>query len=225
MKKLIIGSLLLSCLQSSAQDCGNYYYMQNNKTVEVTIKDKKGSPTGKQVYTITDAKTSGGTASSTVNSEMFDKKGKSVAKTTTNMRCNNGVLMMDMKMMMPQAQAEQFGSASASADNVYMEYPSKMNVGEQLKDGTLQMEMNNGGMKSSLSYIVTDRKVEAKESVTTPAGTWECYKITFKAKMNMRMMGIGMPVNIEGTEWYAPGFGVIKTETKGGGGTEVTSIK
>ncbi len=71
---------------------------------------------------------------------------------------------------------------------------------------------------------VTDRKVEAKEAVTTTAGTWDCYKISFKSKMVIKMTVIGIPLNLSGTEWYAPGVGVIKTESKNGG-TAITSIK
>jgi hypothetical protein len=37
------------------------------------------------------------------------------------------------------------------------------------------------------------------------------------------MMGMSIPVNIEGTEWFCPGFGIVKTETKYGT-TLVTSI-
>ena len=37
-------------------------------------------------------------------------------------------------------------------------------------------------------------------------------------------MGIGVPIKDEGTEWFAPGFGVVKTEGKHGG-TAITSIK
>jgi hypothetical protein len=37
-------------------------------------------------------------------------------------------------------------------------------------------------------------------------------------------MGVGIPVNIEGTEWFAPGFGIVKTESKHGS-TAITSIK
>jgi hypothetical protein len=42
--------------------------------------------------------------------------------------------------------------------------------------------------------------------------------------MKIKTMGIGMPMNIEGTEWFAPGFGVVKTQSKQGG-TEIVSIK
>jgi hypothetical protein len=37
-------------------------------------------------------------------------------------------------------------------------------------------------------------------------------------------IGIGIPINADVTEWYAPGFGVVKTES-GGGKTEITAIK
>ena len=98
-----------------------------------------------------------------------------------------------------------------------------MKVGDQLKDGNLNMTLNNSGMVQTLIYNVTERKVEGKESITTPAGTWDCFKITFKGKMNLKMI-IGVNLNMDGTEWYAPGFGIVKTQSKNGG-TEVTAIQ
>lgn len=88
----------------------------------------------------------------------------------------------------------------------------------------MDMELDNNGLKQSIHMEVTNRKVEARESVTTTAGTWDCYKISYKSKITIKTMGIGMPINIDGTEWYAPGFGVVKTESKNGG-TAITSIK
>jgi hypothetical protein len=38
------------------------------------------------------------------------------------------------------------------------------------------------------------------------------------------MMGVGIPVNMDGVEWYAPGFGVVKTQSKHGA-TEISAIK
>jgi hypothetical protein len=70
---------------------------------------------------------------------------------------------------------------------------------------------------------MTKRKVEGRESVTTPAGTWNCFKITYHSKMIFKM-GIGIPMNMDVTEWWAPGFGVVKTESDSGK-TEITAIK
>lgn len=226
MKKISLLALLacVFAIPGMAQDCKTYYYLQNNKTIEMTFYNKKGDETGKQVYTVTDVKNGGGTTTGQLSSEMFDKKGKSFAKAKGTIQCKGGVMMVDMKMSLPAAQQEQFGTTDAKADNIYMEYPASMNIGDQLKDATMDMEIENKGMKQSVSMVVNNRKVEGKESVTTPAGTWECYKISYKSKITIRTMGIGIPVNIEGTEWFAPRFGIVKTQSKHGG-TAITSIK
>jgi hypothetical protein len=107
---------------------------------------------------------------------------------------------------------------------MYMEYPQGMKVGDQLKDASMTMDVENKGMKQSVTIVVNNRKVEGKEPVTTPAGTWDCFKISFKSKVIIKTMGIGIPVNVDGTEWYAPGFGVVKSENKHGS-SAITSIK
>ncbi len=223
MKYLFALALLFTAAALHAQDCKNFYYMQNNKIIEMSIYGKKGDVAGRNVYHVSNVKSSGGTVTSDVNSEMFDKKGKSIAKSTINFKCTGGVMMLDMKMMVPQQQSQQFNT-EAKADNVYIEYPTSMKPGDNLKDASMTMEMNNNGMIQTLTMNVTNRKVEAKESVTTPAGTWQCFKISSKSKIHMKMGPIGIPMNFDTTEWFAPGFGIVKTESKQGG-TMITSVK
>jgi hypothetical protein len=225
MKKWLTGFvLLLATGFLSAQDCRNYYYLQNNKTVEMTIYNRKGDVSGKQVYTVSNVANSGGTTSATVESEMFDKKGKSITRAGNTIKCSGGVMMIDMKIFIPQQQAEQFNKAEASSKNVYLEYPSNMKPGDQLKNGAFTIEINKSGIQQTLSMTIDDRKVEGKETITTPAGTWECFRITYHSKLVIKTGPIGIPLNIEGTEWFALGFGIVKTESKSGK-TEITAIK
>jgi hypothetical protein len=224
MKKIFTIACLFVYLKMNAQKCGDYLFLQNNKTVEMTIYNRKGDANGKQIYTVSNVANSGDATTATLNSEMFDKKGKSIVKASNHIKCVNGVMMMNMKMMIPQQQTEQFGNTEATAEDVYIDYPSTMNIGDQLKDGAFSMDINNNGLKQTVNMNVTDRKVEAKESITTTAGTWDCFKISYKGKMIIKTAGIGIPVNIDGTEWYAPGIGVVKTQSKSGG-TAITAIK
>ena len=209
---------------SLAQDCNTYYFLQKNKTVEMTIYNKKGDANGKQVYTVSDVTNNGDNTTATVNSEMFDKKGKSIAKGHSQIACQGGIMMIDMTMQLPQQQQEQFSKADVKADKIFIEYPNNMKPGDKLKDATLSMDIDNSGMKQNINMVTSDRTVAAKETVTTTAGTWDCFKITYKSKITVKTMGIGMPFNIEGTEWFAPGFGIVKTESKHGG-TAITAIK
>lgn len=220
---LPIACILLT-LTAFTQDCANYLFLQKNKTIEMTIYNKKGEPNGLQVYQVSNVANDAGVTTASLNSEMFDKKGKSISKAASTVKCNGGVMMIDMKMMLPQQQAEKVGSIQAKSDNIYLLYPANMSVGDNLKDGNFTMDMNSGGIPETVTMIISNRKVEAKESVTTTAGTWDCFKISYQGKTSVKMGPIPINMNIDGVEWYAPGFGVIKTQSKYGG-TAITSIK
>ncbi len=221
--------LVLTCLfffiKSNAQDCSNFYYLQDNKTIEMTITNKKGNLAGRNLYSISNASSNGNSKTATMHSEFFDSKGKSIIKSDNNIKCVNGVIMMDMKVFIPASQQEQIITSNIKADEAYLEYPAGMKVGDNLKDGQYKIEFeNSSGLKSSVDVSITERKVEGQESVTTSAGTWDCFKISANNKITTRIAGIGIPIKTNITEWFAPGFGVVKTESAGGK-TEITSIK
>ena len=224
MKKILFFTLLLpATFTSFSQNCDTYYFFQKNKTVEMSFTNKKGKETGKNIYTISDVTKSGATFSSTINSELFDSKGKSISKATNNIKCTGGVMMMDMKMFMPSTQQEQMGTATGGAQ-AFIEYPANMKAGDTLNDGEFSMDFKmQSGINAHVDMSITNRKVDGKETVTTPAGTWDCFKISYHSKIKMKI-GIGIPINANVTEWYAPGFGVVKTES-GGGKTEITAVK
>ena len=206
------------------QDCSGFYYMQNNKVIEMSFTNKKGKSAGKNVYSISNVSKSGGTTTATVSSEMFDQKGKTVSKAVNNMKCANGTIMMDMKMFIPSGQQQQMGNTATAASDVYIDYPSGMKEGDALKDGKFSMDFKTeAGMNGSISVDITNRKVAGKETITTTAGTWECFKITYNSKINFKIL-VGIPIKMDVTEWYAPGFGVVKSDSNGFI-AEITSVK
>lgn len=224
MKKILLALALLSSYVADSQECGNYYFFQNNKTIEMAISNKKGKESGKLVYAVSNVNKKGDITTAAINSEFFDKNGKSISKATNNVQCENGTLMMDMKMFIPSGQQQQMGDISGSGATSFLEYPPGMKEGDALKDASFSMDFKStSGIGGHVSIDMTNRKVAGKESATTPAGTWDCYKITYHSKMVFKM-GIGIPMNADVTEWYAPGFGVVKTESTAGN-TEITSIK
>ena len=60
----------------------------------------------------------------------------------------------------------------------------------------------------NITMNISNRKVDAVESITTPAGTFECYKISYDVAMKMMMN-----MKSKGVEWYAKGVGLVKNET------------
>ena len=223
MKLLLLTGAILCSIKIYSQDCNGYYFLQNNKTIEMAILNKKGEQSAKQVYTVSNVNSSGNTATADLNSEMFDKKGKSMAKGKAKIKCDGGMMLVDMKMSIP-VQPGAAVESDVKVDDIYIEYPNNMNVGDNLKNASIYLDMNNNGLKQTVNMDVFDRKVEGKEKITTPAGSWDCYKISFKSKTRIKTMGMEMPINMEGVEYYAPGFGVVKTQNKNGG-TEIVAIR
>jgi hypothetical protein len=228
-----------------SQDCANFLFLQKDKTVEITVYDKKGEPNGRQVYQVSNVATAGGTTTGTINSELFDKKGSSKAKASSTVTCTGGEMRLDMKLMLPPQENQQFGmSAEVNAQNSYLSYPNSMKVGDQLPDGNLSIDLSHNGPPApgpngappaggpppppgfgkSLNMVINNRRVEGQESVTTTAGTWNCFRISYKEKVIVKTGPFGIPMNIGGTEWYASGFGIVKSQSKYGS-TAITAIK
>ena len=197
----------------------------------MTMYDKKQKESGKVVYTITGSAKTGTSTSAAFNSEVFNEKGKSISKSSGKYKCTGGILLVDAKVALPSDQSSLYQDAEVKAEDSFIEYPASMSSGQALKDASFKMDMiKNGSTFSTVNFEESERKVIGKESITTPAGTWECWKITFNAFMKVTMTGIGIPVRMQVTEWFAPGFGIVKTETanKNGklmGSTMITKVQ
>lgn len=223
MRALLLLLLFTAAAPVVSAQC-NYYYLQNNKTVTMAMYDRKGNPDGRYVYKVSGVSKEGNKTSASVTSEVFDKKGKSIGGGAGSMECQNGQLRMDMKMMMSPQQMQQFKNAKVEGKGAYMEYPSALSAGDQLQDASFTMDITmESGMAAQLSLEITNRQVEAKEKITTPAGTWAAFKIVYDAKTVINM-GIAIPVKMQITEWFVPDFGVVKSSSKWGS-QELTAIE
>ncbi len=218
--------VLFTGLSVKAQDCAGFFLLQKNKQVELSHFDRKGKAEGRTLYSIKEVNSTGGKIKSSVEMEGFDKKGKTIGNSVVAMECEGNKLLMDMRMFLSGPNQEQFKDVDASVAGFYLVYPASLSVGQSLEDGslTLNLKQQSSGINSNMQMDITDRKVAAKENITTPAGSWDCYKITMTQKIKMSIGGIGIPIKFECTEWYAPGFGMVKTESRYGY-SQITAIK
>lgn len=215
--KLIFSLLTLALtLTLSAQECNGFYFL-SNKEVQMTMYDKKGEESGKLSYHITNQQKTGNSVTASFTSEMVNEKGKVLSTNAGTYKCTAGVFYVDARVAMPGDQMSAYKDMEVKADEVFIDYPSTMTDGQALKDINFKMQtFNKGSLYSTIVFDQTNRKVSAKEKVTTAAGSWDCWKIDYDAKFkaSMAVMNIGVPFNFQVTEWFAPGFGVVKSETR-----------
>jgi hypothetical protein len=211
MKKIVFYCLLGSFLYTgiSAQDCPMYFPDMKDAQLEYKQYDKKGGLTGSSIQKITDIKKSAGSTEVQIASESFDAKGKSLGSMQLSARCEGGIYYIDMKNLLGQQSMESYKDMDMKIEGGNLEIPSSMKTGDLLKSGDMKISFSSGGMTiMNMNFSITNRKVEAVENLTTPAGTFECYKISFDVATKMMVN-----IKTKGVEWYAKGVGMIKSET------------
>lgn len=207
MKKVFVLLISIFIYQNAinAQTCG-YLLLTNNAEVEMSMFDKKNEPSGKVVYKVL----SSNGKEAKVSSKVFSEKGKEVGGGEGTYKCDGNNFSFEMKAMLPgdQAKAMNMKDMEVKTNNATINYPSNMMVGTTLPDNEFTADTYSGTMKlMGMSFKVNNRKVEGKETITTPAGTFDCFKIT----SNQDIKAI-FNINMQMTEWFSPNVGVVKTE-------------
>jgi hypothetical protein len=87
--------------------------------------------------------------------------------------------------------------------------PNELDIDQMLADASVTMTMNMGAMNMKTEINIMNRKVEKKEVVDTPAGSFDCYVVY--SETQSKSMGIGK--TFPSRLWLAEGVGMVKQET------------
>lgn len=202
-----------------AQDCDGYFPVKSGAFIETKSYDAKGKLTGTNQQTILSVDPLASGVSLKVKSEQFDKKDEPISSQVLEMRCENGVFYMDMKNFLDPTTMEGMKDMEMTVDGLDLEYPGVLQVGQTLKDGEINISFSSGGMPiMKMSVKMYNRKVEALDNITTPAGTFECFKLSYD--MDVRSI---MKMTVKATQWVTKHVGAVKTESFDKNGKLVSS--
>jgi len=223
MKRLsiiIAACLVVMVTTIFAQNCGNYIPLKANSGYEMQDFKANGKLTGTAKTTINSVATNAGATIANVTQESTDDKGKSQGKTDYTIKCNGTSLSIDMKAMMNPQSNDAYKDMQVSFTSTDLDVPSTITVGSTLKDASMTMTVvNNGVTFSEMKIDIINRKVVSQESITTPLGTFNCYKISYDCNMVTKTMGFPMNVNTKAVQYMCADKGVIKSEVYNDKGT------
>ena len=192
-----------------SQDCEVYFPMDEGTEVEMTNYDKKDRITGTYTQKIEEKEVDGDNLSLTILQKVYDDKGEFVHEGRFGMNCEDGVFYVDMRSFVNDEMMTAYQGMEMQIDAEDMSIPANLTVGASLPDANIAIGISNQGIKMmTIKIDITERKVVAKEDITTPAGTFECYKMTYhiSTKMGLRIQG-------DVTEWLAKDVGIVKSKT------------
>lgn len=218
--------MIFGYFQLLAQDCEPYYLPNEGAVREMASYDKKDKLTGTTIQTVKEVRKSGDKVEWTIGTVSKDDKGKEVSAGEMSMSCEEGIFKMDMKNFIDEQTLKSFEGMEITMDATDLDYPSVLVAGQSLKDGSITVKVTNQGMNIMTMVVkIYDRKVEAIEDMTTPAGTFLCYKMTSTIETKTMFSMV-----LKSTDWIAKNIGSVRSESydKSGkplGYTVLTSVK
>jgi hypothetical protein len=194
-----------------AQECDSYYPMKEGTSYELSYFNPKNDKLESRTSTkISDVTWTNNLYNATATATTFDAKGRESATFAYQMQCENGEFRMDMRSYLNPAQMGGMENMDVTVDGTDLVFHANVDVGQTLPDASVSMKGAMNGMTiMNLNVQITNRKVTARETYTTPAGTFECVIIEEDATSNV----MGMSIVTHSKSWYSKGAGMVRNES------------
>ena len=183
--------------------CSKYYAMGEGTTFQLTSFE------GKKVSAIVDylVAESGSTAAgerALMKTEIKDKDGEVVSGSEFEIICEDDIVYVDFKSLMGPETLAQFPDMDIEVSGTALQLPNNLREGQNLPDADMLAVVHMNPIKMRLTFIMTNRKVVGRETITTPAGTFDCIVLSYDYESKM-----GIKVTGSTKQWFAEGVGLV----------------
>lgn len=203
---ILIGNLVFNTL--SAQNC-SYFTMKQGAFFKYEEYDSKDKMESSYTTEIIKVESSGNKTTATTKVHVYDKKEKETYTAEMPIVCENGNLIINIKDLIPKESMEAYKEMDLTLDSDNLIVPSNLSVGQKLNDGKMTMTISSSGQTiMTMYFIITDRVVEKKETITILDKEYLATKITYNMNIDMSIM----KQSFKNAEWYVEGLGMVKSQ-------------
>lgn len=201
-----------------AQDC-NHLSFNKGASYEMESFDDKDKKTGMVKSVVKEVTTNGSKKEALLKSEIYNKKGEKENEGEVKIICDGNKLLLDISNFMQDNPMANNKDMEVKMEGAFLEMPSTLSVGQTLPEGKATMKMldkKSGQEFAATTITIYNRKVVGKETITTPAGTFECYKVSYDTKAETKLaMGMSVPgFNSKGVDYISAAMGLtVKTQS------------
>ncbi|MEM7085535.1 MAG: hypothetical protein AAF489_05090 [Bacteroidota bacterium] len=207
MKTFLVQCIVICFFSSTVfaqSNCSKFYPFSEGAVTELTMYDKKGKVAGIVQHAVKGVSSTGTTDVATMTQILKDKKGEEITTSEYDISCTDGLVSIDFKSLSRSEMLKAMGDFETEITGTNLDLPNDLSVGQSLPDAGVNIKINMSGINMNMDTTITERQVVGQESITTPAGTFECYVMTSTITFKMGMS--------KSKQWIAEGVGVVKTE-------------
>lgn len=203
----LVLSLFLLSLETDY--CDTLTYLEKGNKWTLTNYDKKGKVEGHVHYHVLDKRETEKGIEWDLQTKMADDKGEEITDVTTTAICDGNSIQMDMSQMIPPETMEGLSGMELEIEADDIIYPFQLKENAELPQAQVIIRASTNGIQMmEMTTIIKDRKVEKKETLSTPAGDFEVFKITQTTEVKNKFISR----ETKSIDWYCPKIGVVRSE-------------
>lgn len=209
MKNVFTSIIALVCVVTTglSQDCNAFYPFEMGTKFEITHYNKRDKVIAVTENYITNVTNSPTATIASISSQVKDKDNDIITQAVFDAHCNNNNVSIDLQSLINPTMIDQFDTMETQITGNQVVIPNNLSVGQNLQDASMNIQVDMSGITMNMSISMTDRKVVGQETITTPAGTFDCYVITYTTTTEM-----GVPITGTAKQWLAKGVGMVLQE-------------
>ena len=217
MKVLLYISLTFSITNAFSQNCSEYMHFKKGASYEMETYDSKGTRINRVESLVKELNISGGKSEATIHSINYDKSNVRESEGDYTATCLEDKVLIDISNLV---KSDKIGGSDNNMDikveSGFLEIPKVLTIGQSLPNNSIKITMSekkSGTPFGTSNITIQDKKVEARETITTPAGAYVCYKITYNSKVEATLAASSMsipPQIYPGVYYISKDVGLVK---------------
>ncbi len=164
---------------SAKAGCENFLMFRQGTVILSSSYDGTGKETGKESSIVKKVYNEGNLTVSEMEMKHTDENGNNEKISQAVYKCDGKKFYVDISNFLSDSKQK------SKIEAIGLDFPYNPSVGDTLPDASYSVKVSMGGKERIIKSHIKERKVEAKESISTAAGTFESYKISSVVEAEM----------------------------------------
>jgi len=211
---LIIAMISLISTSVWAQKCDIYFPLIENNGVQYQSFDRRDRLQGTQDLMVKEVIQHADHIEALINTKYYDNRNNFQHESDFSVICKGNEIILDIQSIIDQGMLQGFQGMEVEMSSIDIVFPDNPQVGQELEDASMTISVSSGGRTiSEMTFNIINRKIESIETITTPAGTFESFKITSEMQSESRTMGISHRTTMTSVDYWSKGVGTVRSES------------
>ncbi|RTQ52575.1 hypothetical protein EJV47_06070 [Hymenobacter gummosus] len=204
---------------TGAASCAQPFGLTDGTELTYQLSDEKKRPQGTQILKVASItpheaeKKAPAYTEVLLKSSLYDANNRLQRNDEYVYQCRRDTVLTDGRLLLDPALLRSFRDRRFAYEPVHLAWPNQPTPGP-LPGGKLTVQVSSPSVDiAQVVTTVSQRKISGPQSLTTPAGTFQCYKVEARyeyvtqARADMARRSVKRVV-----DYYAPGVGMVRSE-------------